>query len=342
MRSRTALLALVSLLLTVALGAWMRGMLAGWLPGLEGLKLVHEAHSHLGWYGVVFPLAWLAWGRLGVPVPGPRWMLAYAGSVGVATWAFGREGYGFMAIVASTWALLTWLGWAFQLRAERGWAWLAIPAILGAAAAIPGVAATIGGDPAFAQELVQGFMTLFLLGVALPAALASQEAPAPPRWAWTLGLLGAAAAFGPFPLWPARLAAVGLALLLGRAGLSSRSSWDLRGLWVLVAAGIGLVGGGQVEETRPIAIAGLHLAILGPVLWALSAPVRVEPPAAVRLGYFGLLGLLSAGVAGLLGPQSAAAAALGGAGVAISWWLLVAAGLWRRAEDRSHPPSNVA
>ena len=95
-------LVLLSLVGTLTLGVGLRWALAGvpLLPG--GFVELRHAHSHLGYYGVLFPLMWWAWRRLGQRAPGLPLLGLYAVGVVMSAVGFAREGYGRPAIIGST------------------------------------------------------------------------------------------------------------------------------------------------------------------------------------------------------------------------------------------------
>lgn len=69
-RWRVGLLA--ALLGTIGLGVWLRWALAGAVDLLAPFGHLRHAHSHLGYYGLLFPLAWLGWKAAGATIPGRR------------------------------------------------------------------------------------------------------------------------------------------------------------------------------------------------------------------------------------------------------------------------------
>ena len=318
-------LAAAAMLMQVALGAALRGFMAGIALPIGHFPHSRDAHSHLGYYGVLFPLLWWAWARAGLRVPGRAAFVVYALATLGATLGFAREGYGLLSIAGSTLVLLTWLGAAGSLGRElfrlRSWWAPAGPAILGAALAIPAVAYTLQRDPALARELVQGFLTLLLFGAFVPAALARAGAPAPLAPLWTLGALGTALVLGPWPQLPARALALVLALQVARAAWALRP-WDRRLLWLGLALSQALLATGLLAETWPVAIAGLHFAILGPVLLELGAPLVPRLGLGARLSYLAVLGVLTLAV---LSPQrfppgtAPRIAAAAGALLALAW-----------------------
>ncbi len=326
-------MALVALVVQLGLGIHLRAVLAGMDQPWGSWLFLRQAHSHLGYYGLIFPLVWWAWRRQGLPVPGPLQTAAYALATAAATWGFVQAGYALLSIAASTVVLLVWVIAALRLRRQvkelRSWWAPAVPAILLSAVAIPGVAVTISRDPAFARDLVQAFLTLLMFGVATPAALAQQGARPPLAPAWTIGVLCTAMLLGP---WPGLFTHLGAVLL---AGLLLWTAWDLpeldqRAAWGGLVLGLLALGTGALPESQPVAIAGLHYAVLGPVLMSLGAALVGRLPLLARLVYLLPVGVLTLAVllpTWLPDPRWPAIATGAGVGVA-AWWLSAIGWRW--------------
>lgn len=340
---RPTRLAALSLLGTLALGLSLRWALAGAALPWGQFGPLRSAHTHLGYYGVLFPLIWAAWARVGAPAPGPRLVAAYGLAVGVATWGFAREGYALTSIVASTAVLAAWVWtatplWARLLR--RDWLAAAAPCVWASALAIPGVAVLSARGDARAPELVQAFLTWLLLGVAAPAALASLRAPAPPGPALTLAALGAGLAIGPAPHPLSQLA---LALLGGIFLLAARRLEPLLAVaWAGLGGALFLMGAGLLVETHGLAVAGLHYAVLGPVLLSLAWPAAWR---GARPVVFGLLLVFCGAIAlpgWVPGGGGMRLAALSGSALAAAWAGVGLRALWghARSDARNHtaPP----
>lgn len=266
----------VSLGLTLLLGLILRAFLAGsgWLPG--DFRHLRHAHTHLGWYGALFPLLFTALQHRKLWVPGPRAMAVYWLAVAVSTVGFVRAGYGIDAIAGSTAVLAVWLTLAWKNRrllALRRTDWLAaVPVLLPLAAlSIPPVAVTLRRDPALAARWVQTFLSLLLFGSVLPVALDRGRLRAPPGGMWLLATLGAAAWFGVVGgLWLQPAVVLLGGLLVGSAWVSRLARLDLRVLTGLMGGGLVAVGTGLVSADPAMAVAGIHLAVLGPVLVGLT------------------------------------------------------------------------
>ena len=72
--------AAVFLIATFALGVAMRWLLAGVAWPVANFSDWRHAHSHTGFFGVLFPLAWVAADRSGMWTPGPRQIRFYFAS----------------------------------------------------------------------------------------------------------------------------------------------------------------------------------------------------------------------------------------------------------------------
>jgi hypothetical protein len=323
------LLIATSLVGTVSIGVVLRWFLAGFMEVELGFAHLRSAHSHLAWYGVVMPLAWRAWAAAGGRSVTRSWGWLYAAATVVATVAFAVAGYNVVSIAASTVVLAVWVGWALPglLRVgRREWQAVSGPIVLASAAAIPAVAVLSGRGAPMAAELVQAFLTWLLLGVAMPAALHHQGASPPPAWVTAGLVLLSGAALGPWPS-PATLAGLGLTGLgLVVLGARACASVPERASVVLVGAGLLSVAAGALPDAPPIAIAGLHLAALGPVAWRLA---WLGPrDTSVAWAYHALLAAFAVSIAAPIWtphPAWPTAAAAFGSLLAIVWLAVIAA-----------------
>jgi hypothetical protein len=338
--AQASALVVIALVATVALGAMLRAFLAGsaWLPG--GFGELRHAHTHLGWYGVVVASTAAAWARLPggeALVAGRVARAAYAAAVVVAGVGFFGWGYGVAAIVASTIVLAFWLVWTWQLwRAglARG-AFAAAPVgMIAAAALIPLVAIHARRDHALAQALVAGFLAALLFCVALPAALSRAGLRAPPAAWYVVCSLGAALYLGPLQLTAAMAVfPLGLGALLLRAALGP-GRLDVRALLALVAAALLLHALGLLPWTRPVAVAAVHFAVLGPVLHGLLLGDAGSGLArSLRWSHHALLAVMCVCIARPEVAGAAVAAAITGGLLALGWSLWALRALVVRADD---------
>jgi hypothetical protein len=335
------------LIATVLLGLWFRWQLAGWVPVADGLDL-RRAHSHLGYYGVLFPLSWMLGARRVAPRSGI--LLVYFGLCALSAAAFLEEGYGPVSRAASAGILLVWLAQAWRGRAglwRRDWRACAPGATVLAAALIGAVARVNGTDPGLAQALARLFLTVLLLGAFVPAALGAAGAAPPRPLAWLaltlcagvrltgLGLAG--------PAGGALTALAGAALLdalFGRRAAWRPGEGRLRLSWAAFA--LGLVGAGLsgAPLPHPLAIAGIHFLVLGPLLLTLVAARGWSAPGApLRLAYEGTVVAMCGAIAW---PHSAAATAAAALGTAVVLAILVGVAVRVRPPARSAPDGRAA
>lgn len=309
------LLALVSLSGTVWVGVWLRGWLAGVPLPLHDFSAIRHLHTHLGYYGVLFPLMWLAWGEQGIPTLRLRTVAVYTAATLLAAVGFGMEGYGLPAIVGSTVVLSVWLAAAWgargAVRPGGGWLSTAPIAIAIGAALVPLVAKA--DDITRAQELVRTFLGLLLLGALLPTALQRIGARSLSGLAWLIAVVAGALSMGAAESPALSVGLLVLGVGVGVVALRTRLPLDLRLAWAVPAAGLCVVGSGLQALSQPIAVAGLHFIVLGPLLISLW-PVPV--PAALR-GV--ILTILSGMCIAILVPGHAMLAAVLGGLLAVSW-----------------------
>lgn len=317
---------------TVFLGAWLRLALAGRAPLPWDFSHLLHGHSHLGYFGVLFPLAWAGWKAAGAPVPGSRALGLYAGATVVAFVGFLRAGYGPEAIAGSTvvGGVWLWSAWGIRDRVLRPEDPLALvpPGVLAAMAAVPFIALNLRSDPPLAQGLIATFLAVLLLAVIAPSALAAVgvRAIASP-------LLAVAALLGALSLgvWPTAAARGGLALYgawLVTVVRHDRLPVHLRWAWALVGLGLMAMAAGLLPNSRPVVIGAIHFMVLSPLLGTLA---RGWLPRPVPESAWWILHLLVALLAGPLvmqglggGVWTLTASAAGGVGVAMWWgWVLI-------------------
>lgn len=281
----TRLLA-VALLVTLALGVWLRWALAGAFELPIDFANLRHAHSHLGAYGVLFPLAFVAWRDVGAPAPGPRVLRVYAAATALACFGFLRAGYGIEAIIGSTVVGALWLHGAFRLRhrvLRLDDPLALVPfGIVAAMACVPFIALTLRRDPLFAQHLVATFLSALLLVVVAPSALAAIGARAWPSPLLTVAGLSSAAALGAWPSVPTRLGLAVYALFLLSVLRERSLPLVLRASWAAVGAGLLAMALALIPNVRPAVLGALHFLVLGPVLlsltrrhWSLASPFAV-------------------------------------------------------------------
>lgn len=316
-----------ALLTTLLLGAWMRWALAGQvsLPG----SFVHlrHAHSHLGYYGVLLPLAWMGWRRAGAPAPGPRLLGFYSGAVLLSFLGFLRAGYGPAAIAGSAAVGAVWLLAAWRLRGRMGAVRdplaLVLPGTVLAEACIPPIALAVGERPDVAQAWVATFLAVLLLVVVVPSALAARNVPAVVSPALTAaGVLGAAS-LGVWPGWPAGAGLLLYAGWLGWVALRKGLPPHLRAVWGVVAGGLAAMGSGLLPNNRALVLGAIHFLVLSPVLASLAGLWLPRLPSSSAWWlYHGAVALLAAPLLaqGLGHPAATMTLSAVGGTAVLLWW----------------------
>jgi hypothetical protein len=314
----------------VGLGVWMRWSLVGVVSLPRPFGFLRHAHSHLGYFGLLFPLAWLAWRTTAARIPGPRVLVVYALATALATVGFISSGYGPVAIVGSTLVGAIWVFSALPL-APRMMAFddplaVVLPGLVFSFACVPPVALNLRTDPDLAYAFVATFLAGLLFLAIIPACLVAADVR---LRAWpTLLVSGAfAAAFlGVAPDLLPRLGLLAFAAHLVAVARAPPLPTHARVAWWGLVVGLFALGLGLVPNIRSVAVGATHFTILGPVLATLSplAIARHVPPWAWWIGH----ATWSAMAAALLAqafdgrPWTWTVAAATGTLTAL-WWLVV-------------------
>ncbi len=331
----------IALLITVVIGVWLRWALAG--VAVLPLPFTHlrHAHSHMGYFGLLFPLAWLGWRQAKVDLPGHRTMAVYGCATTVSIIGFLRAGYGPLAIIGSTIVAGVWIVSMRPLVPRMrdptyGDPLAVVPlGIILSLACIPPIAVNLRSDPGVAHGFVATFLSGLLLLVILPSALASAHVSVKSWPAFlTAGVLGALF-LGASPNAFTRLGLVGYGWLLGGAVFSPRLSLHVRLAWLAVVLGLMGLAVGWLPNNRPTAVGALHFIILGPVLatltpqWLGAAP----PPWFWWVGHAAWgsmsLALVTQGMG--MSAGTGVTAAIAGTATA-AWWIIAL--LWAARTTR--------
>jgi hypothetical protein len=343
----------LALILTLALGVVLRFFLAGHPLGLGDFHHLRHAHSHLGYYGFLFPLVWRVWRNAGIPQPGPRVFIAYGLATAAATLGFWVGGYNVVAIVGSAVVGLGWVISALWTRVfpwNGRWGWLSSgPAgVLVAGILIPPIAIITQRDPLRAAEWVHTFLSLLIFLVFLPAALHRIGLPLRhPLWVWVAALPASVHA-GLYPHLAFGLGFVGYAALL--AGGLWQKRMQVPALVAVqlgfLAVGLLFFGLGLLPENASIAVAGFHFIFLGPVV----SVAGLARPGIPRFLLWAQALLVMAFAAAIVGTTFAATAyhasqtaAWLGVAVALITALLAGVAVWRwRDIEKAEIPAGDA
>jgi hypothetical protein len=328
----------LALLGTLALGVYLRWFLAGvgvTLPSWTLYPYLRHAHSHLGYYAVLIPLAWMAWHARGVASLRPWEAGGYAGFTVLATVGFVQAGYGLLGIVGSTVVGGLWLVAAVRAaRAARG-ADDPLQTILcgtvAALACIPVIAISLRRDPALAAAAVQSFLALLLFLVAAPSALLALGLRQRAAWGLCLAGIGAGLALGLWDALPARVALLGLAGFWLDAA-RRMPALVLQVAWAAAAVGLAALGLRLVPNAHDVGVGAIHFLVLGPLLMALAWRRLAEGVSAwawwVYLAAVALLAgpLVVRGMGVATGAWVGVGSAVGGTGVLLWWGVTLARG----------------
>jgi hypothetical protein len=330
-----------ALLVTLSVGLYLRWALTGMIQMRGEFADLRHAHSHLGYFGLLFPLAWLGWSRVNAPAPGRRLLAVYAAATVVAFLGFLRAGYGPDAIVGCTVVGVIWLISAWPLRRQLTDLYNPLGVVpfgvVAGLACIPPIAFFLRRDPALAHRFVATFLAMLLLAVIVPSALASRRISAGP---WPV--LGVAAGLGAVALgvWPDPIARAGLlvfALLIVWGVARSRGPIHLKVGWGTVGLGLACIALGVLTNNRVTAIGAIHFLILAPVLSTLAPGLLRRPVPSwawfLEYAFAGVLGgsLVAQGAGA--GAWTLTASALGGTAVVL-WWIIVLIAQQRRSGNR--------
>ncbi len=343
-RILTAVVA-ISLVIGLSIGVIMRFMLAGYVFDLP-FAFMRHAHTHVGYYGILFPFVWILWHKRDGLIPGQRMLVVYTILLITSVYGFSVGGYNLPAIIGSTGVLLLWLGNAwqrrYQLREKKLESWVSL-GILGTAICIPPVAVFIQKQPDVARMFLRTFMSLLLLSVMAPAALAPHlRQPEPPAKnehatisldgrVWFLLSLLTAAYAGIYPHAVLSVAPVALGTMIAVAIVRYGScSGLLKFLWLGFAMGLAAMP--WLVHQPVFAIAGLHYTILGPLLLSYAyASLPVKPNSIAVAVYALFVMLMSSSIlagplfSSILLPRIAAFSSIGVFGLALG---IVGYGLW--------------
>ncbi len=329
-RSPLHLLLACSLVGLLSMGVVLRWALAGHVAFDFNFAHLRAAHSHLAWYGVVFPLCWVSLARRGRVLVGPTLAGLYSLAVAASVWGFATQGYAPLSIVGSTVVLgVWWVAMApLALRFfQRDLLASVFPSVLASSLAIPAVAVLARrGDPA-SVDWVHAFLTWLMLGVALPVSLLEMKAKPLYGPLWTALVIGAGLALGPMPTLMPRLALAGVGVYLVLSARNAALRGVYRGFLVLFGLGLMARAVGVLPDVPAVAIAGVHFAALGPVLFPLAWPEggrKFEAVYAAALSVF--VGSIAAPV-WWPHPTWAWLAAASGSALAVAWMVVLVRGL---------------
>ena len=331
-----------ALLGTLTLGLWLRWSLGETWDLTRDLSRLQHAHAHLGYFGLLFPLAWLGWRPSGVQPFGPGALLCYALCTTLTCLGVAFFGYGPVTIMGSALiaAFLIWSSLGLFLGGHQAddplvvVPWGVLVSLL---CVLPIIMSLRSDNIPLAHDFASTFLAGILLLVIIPSAMAGRRLTVGP-WPilFTTGLLGALF-LGVVEHTIARIGLFAYAVLMITLTRSSKLEMHTRITWGVIATGLGLIALGVLPNTRTVALGTIHFLILGPVL-ATLAPLWLERPPPPWMWWLGHAswGAMSAALLAqefIQSPWIWTIAITGGAATVI-WWALALTYPWsERAPD---------
>ncbi|MBL7543156.1 MAG: hypothetical protein JNL11_05035 [Bdellovibrionaceae bacterium] len=265
--------ALGSLILTMLGGLVLRLSFVQGTPGfLVGFDL-RQAHTHLGYYGFLIPMAWHLLSDRNFWVPTGAWEKGYKISVVIAVCGFFIAGYGPVAHAFSFLVLMVWLSFAiknikFHPPVRKSWLASVPVGIIGATVALAlVVVSAVLKQPDVSKRFVRAFLTVLAYAVILPVAIDKLGHAKRPAWLWVLGTIGLAVFvmdldYSNYFFWGPVLMSV--LLLEGVFNKKNRGRGDL--YLGLLSVGLFFFGTTFLKNTHFTVVAGMHFLIFGPLV----------------------------------------------------------------------------
>lgn len=249
-------------------GIFLRIQYSGWL-NVDWIDL-RRAHSHLGFYGFLFPVLWGYLGRTNKNfwLPGRTYFWGYCLLVGISTMGFATAGYGRVAHISSFFVLLFWLVFALKnlallKRVQESFLNIIPLAIFMAAMAIGVVLASFMGASLTPLIVVRVFLTLLLFGVFAPLSMTVLTDRKPNGYLWLAGVLGfglslAIESVKVLQVMPALLSVLILYLIYPSLKISLKPQNRIRWYWVSLALIFICMSLGVVPNNHFSAVSGVH------------------------------------------------------------------------------------
>lgn len=299
---------LIATLITGVVFRWqITGISPAWTAGLD----LRRTHSHLGFYGVLFPATWILFKSIGAWAPAKALLFFYGACVVLSGIGFLFWGYGGLSIAGSTGVLVVWLIFAWKTRPSAKpnlppWLIVSSLSILATTGLIAVVAFLTRKDPAAANQVARCFLSVLLFGVFLPPALHRLGCPIRRPILWLIATLMASlhltglsrhlnlepyhGVFGLGLIWISIEILRSIATSFSRESSRTPPVRRLLIYWVLLALGLGATGAGLLPHSHFFAIAGIHFMFLGPLLMTFGlVHLGLRPPLPLQWVYEGSL-----------------------------------------------------
>jgi hypothetical protein len=282
MNQRWYLLGFISLILTLLLGTFYRFQFAGVnFPIFNSINL-HQAHTHMGFYGAMASLVFFILTKSFAALNHKVYFLGYLCLLIGSVLGFLFDGYNIFTKIFSFFIYLYWLYFIYNfyksLSLEKNsnkWLKISSYSLLIAAIFLCLIIYAAQFDPVnLVNTLVKGFLLVLLLGFFTPIALWKLDYLPPSPWIWltltTIAAIGISFSNLTFlnPLSLGILGAIALAKQTKIFNTLNLSNWT-HYLWLLQVIAMILYNLPVLKESHFVGIASLHFWILGPIITSL-------------------------------------------------------------------------
>lgn len=282
MNQRWYLLGFISLILTLILGTFYRFQFAGVnFPIFNSINL-HQAHTHMGFYGAMASLVFFILSKSFAALNSKILFWGYFCLLTGSVFGFLFDGYNIFTKIFSFFIYLYWLYFIYNFykslsleTTSNKWIKISFYSLLLAAIFLCLIIYAAQYESVnLINTIVKGFLLMLLLGFFTPIALWKLAYIPPPPWIW-LSLSTTAAIGISFPnlslLNPLALGILGV-ILFTKQIINFRhlnlSNWS-HYLWLLQVTGMILYNLPALKDSHFVGIASLHFWILGPITTSL-------------------------------------------------------------------------
>lgn len=258
-------IAFYSLLCAVSGGLILRLQYSGFFADLTFLDF-RRAHSHLGFFGFLFPMIWHHFEKSKFWICGQRLKIFYCLLLVLSTVGFLVSGYGILAHISSALVLVVWLFFAVSIYSKVKGLAKSIPiSIMMAALSVVCLAVLTGsGQNVVPWQLVRIFLTILVFGVfgSVVAEKLSVRSLSPFLWVGSVlgtGVFLSQTRFSEyFSIFPAILGLCILYCLFNNKYLIYRKRDRIRIYYIILGITFILISFGFIPNNRSTAISGIH------------------------------------------------------------------------------------
>jgi hypothetical protein len=278
MNQRWYSLGFVSLLLTLLLGILYRFQFAGISFSILNSINLHQAHTHMGFYGAMAALVFFVLSKNVTALDKAPHFWAYFFLLFGSFLGFLFDGYNIFTKIFSFLIYLYWLYFVYNFYKfmaletnSKKWMKISFYSLLIAALFLILIIYIARYESTnLINSIVKGFLLMLLLGFFTPIALRKLDYMPPPPWIW-LTLTSLAAIGISFSILsvlnPLSLGTLGILVLVKQRknfGKFNLSNWS-HYLWLLQSLGMILYNLPILKKSHFVDIASLHFWILGPI-----------------------------------------------------------------------------